>query len=160
MTGKASSRARTRATRSGVSGGRLWVRMSSPRSAAAAGPTTTLATNGARQLLERDAFAGADLAPAQLRALIRTGDAVEQLDYVARVCVGLVDRRRQQRAGQRPLLQVRALGQALEALGALSVKREIQAMAFLGHYRRLHGTTRHARMKGVVQPPWARHRDR
>src|SRR3954454_22445755 len=93
MSGKASRRARTRATRSGVSGGRLWVSMSSARSAAAAGATMTLATNGARELIERDAFAGADLAPAQLRALVRAGDAVEQGDDVARVGVGLVDGR-------------------------------------------------------------------
>src|SRR5919108_1807570 len=100
--------------------------MSWARSAAAAGPTTTLATNGARQLIQRNAFPDADLAPAQLRALIRASDAVEQLDHVAGVGVGLVDGRRQQRAGQRPLLQVRALGQALEALGPLGVKREIE----------------------------------
>jgi len=64
--------------------------MSSARSAAAAGPTTTLATNGAREPIERDAFAGADLAPAQFRALVRAGDAVEQGDDVARVGVRLV----------------------------------------------------------------------
>src|SRR4051794_28870849 len=93
VSGKASRRPRTRATRSSVSGGRLWVRMSSARSAAAAGPTTTLATNGVRELIERDAFAGADLAPAQLRALVGAGDAVQQGDDVAGVGVGLVDGR-------------------------------------------------------------------
>src|SRR4051794_2199286 len=93
MSGQSLSRARTRATRSGVSGGRLWGRMSWPRSAAAAGPTRTLATHGARQLLERDAFAGADLAPAQFRALVGAGDAVEQGDDVAWIGVGLVDGR-------------------------------------------------------------------
>src|SRR3954451_21835309 len=93
MSGKASRRARTRATRSGVSGGRLWLRMSSARSAAAAGPTRTLATNGARELIERDAFAGADLAPAKFRSLVGAGNAIEQRDDVARVGVGLVDGR-------------------------------------------------------------------
>src|SRR3954471_23158550 len=142
MSGKASRRLRTRATRSGVSGGRLWVRMSSARSAAAAGPTTTLATNGARELIERDAFVGAELTPAQLCALVRAGDAVEQGDDVARVGVGLVNGRCEQRAGQRALLQVRALGQALEALGPLGVEREIEAVALLGHADSLHGMTR------------------
>src|SRR4051794_40246377 len=98
MAGKVSRRARTRATRSGGFGGRLWVRMSSARSAAAAGPTTTLATNGARELVERDAFAGADLAPAQFRALVGAAAAIEQRDDVARVGGGLVDGRRAQRA--------------------------------------------------------------
>src|SRR3954447_15640091 len=93
MSGKASRRARTRASRSGVSGGRLWVRMSSARSAAGAGPATTPAQHGARELLERDAFAGADLAPAKFRALVGAGDAVEQRDDVAWVGVGLVDGR-------------------------------------------------------------------
>src|SRR3954454_591024 len=145
MLGNATSRARTRATRSGVSAGRLLSRMSAARSAVAAGPTTTLATNGARQLIERDPLAGANLAPAQLRTLIRAGDAVEQLHHVARIGVGLVDGCGQQRAGQRPLLQVRAFGQALEALGAFGVEREIEAMTLLGHAQSLHGITRGVR---------------
>lgn len=51
------------------------------------------------------------LLEAKLSALERAWDPIEQLDDVAWVDIGLVNRMREQRARQRPFLRVRASGQ-------------------------------------------------
>src|SRR5271163_1489727 len=81
------------------------------------------------ELVEADRFARFGLLQAQHGVLVRTRDPVEQRGDRARVGIGLVQRARQQRSGERSLLNVCALGEHRELGRVLGVQRDVQAGA-------------------------------
>lgn len=77
------------------------------------------------QLVERNGLAGFCLPPSEPGALVRAGDAVQQLDHVPRIGVCFVERARRQRAGQRSLLDMRSLSQSGQLRRPLAVEDDV-----------------------------------
>src|SRR5919107_4515316 len=121
ISGKRSSARSERATRARVSAGSSWVTISCWRSSTAAALSSTRATR--LELVECDRVAAARLLGAEARAFVGARDGVEQRDDVARIGVGVVERGAQERARQRPLVDVRAFGEAGQLGRSLRVER-------------------------------------
>jgi hypothetical protein len=73
-------------------------------------------------------LAGLGLLETELRALVRAGETVQQLDDVTGVRVRVVERAGEQRTGNRPRLDMHPLGEPCELLGRLVVKRDVQSL--------------------------------
>lgn len=87
------------------------------------------------ELVERDRLAGARLFAPDPRSLDRSGDPAQQGGHRSAVDVGLVDRSREERAGECSFLHVRLLGHAGELGRLLRPERDVQARGIgLCHY--------------------------
>jgi hypothetical protein len=91
------------------------------------------------EVVERNRAPGPRLLQAHLGALERTVDAVEQLGDVPRIGIGLVERVREKRAGERPFLDVRAPREPSQLRGVLAVERDVQPVN-RSHIGSLHET--------------------
>jgi len=94
------------------------------------------------QLVERDRLAGVGLLATELRALKRARDDVEEIDNIAGVGIGVIQRAGQQRASDRPGLDVHAIRKPRELLGLLILQRDVES------FHELYGTR-----KGTVRVP-------
>src|SRR5439155_22704010 len=121
--------------------GRLWGRMIVWGSSTAASASSTRAIG--LQLVERDRLACSGLGEAELCALVRTGDAVEQLHDVAGIRVRLVDRARQQRPRHGARLDVQPVCKAGELLGLLVVEGDVQPLHGVTWYTQRYVPCRH-----------------
>lgn len=77
------------------------------------------------KVVERDGAALAPLGKSLLRTVEGPVDAVEELREMARVRVRLVERAREERAGERALLDSSTFGEDAEFLRVLVVKRDV-----------------------------------
>lgn len=80
------------------------------------------------QLVERRSFAASRLGETVLRPLPRTGNGVEDLGDPRCVGIGVIERRRQQRASQSALLNIRALGKSSELSCMLAIEGHVDAL--------------------------------
>ncbi len=81
------------------------------------------------EFVQRDRLARQAALQPELSTLIRTRDAIEQRGDVARVGIGFLDRRREQRAREGPLLHVCALRQLRQASSVLAVEHHVQPVS-------------------------------
>jgi hypothetical protein len=80
------------------------------------------------QLVQRDRLAGLRLPVPELGALVRSGDAVQQLRDVTRVRVGVIECTREQGTSNRPGLDVHAIRETSELLRLLVLESDVQPL--------------------------------
>ncbi len=90
------------------------------------GRTGDLDASQALQLVETNGIAAMGLIEPALRPFESAGDCVEHVDNVARIGICVVDRMREKRPGQRPLVDVSPLREATKLRLVRGVQRDIQ----------------------------------
>jgi hypothetical protein len=110
-------------TRSLVLGGRLWVTIIRSRSPTAT--TLSLTSANGLKLVEWDRLAGLRPFEPKLSAFVSARDTVKHGDDATCVWVGVLDRHREQRAGEGAFLDMSALRQPGKSSRMLLVKGDV-----------------------------------
>ena len=109
------------------------------------------------KLVERQSLPGPRLFDPELRSLVCSLDAVEQLGDMLRVRIGLVQRSCEQRPRQRPLLHASSLGEARQLRRMLGVERDVEPVTAARHTpERTRNSTARAPYDAVDAPSYPR----
>jgi len=85
------------------------------------------------QLVERNRVPGTGLVETVRGSLERARNTVEKLDDVARIYLRFIDCLREERASERSLMGMHALGEQRELCRSFGIERHVQAVTRAGH---------------------------